>query len=178
MCKTMRTFSIVAAIAICASLAQSQTPKFLARTDYYEVSASQTAIGDFNGDGVLDSVIDNAGAPLVFFGDGDGTFTAGPQNTTICADEGLVVGDLNGDGKLDVVGSCDTGAIQVGYGNGDGTFQAGSVINLPGIVATNLSIADVNGDGLPDIVAKLVGLLIFLNQRRRFRRVQYSVTWK
>ena len=99
---------------------------------------------------------------MVFFGNGDGTFAAGPQNTTICADEALAVGDLNDDGKLDVVGACGTGTIQIAYGNADGTSQAGPVISGAG--AYSITVADVTGDGLPDILANSVGLLVFVNQ--------------
>lgn len=71
----------------------------------------------------------------------------------------LLLADMNGDGKPDIV--CGTGIM---YGNGDGTFlpmkfvtsvgqQSGSPIGgaLAGATVGDL-IADVNGDGRPDIV--------------------------
>jgi hypothetical protein len=145
--------------ALCACLMQAQTPTFFARADYLG-SSFNSAIGDFNGDGIPDVLLDYG---QLYLGNGDGTFTRGPlRNPFICTDFGFAVGDLNGDGKLDAVGICSTGAIQIAFGNGDGTFQAGQVISNAG--GYSITIADVNGDGLPDILISSTGLLVFVNQ--------------
>jgi Bacterial Ig-like domain (group 3)/FG-GAP-like repeat len=73
----------------------------------------------------------------------------------------IAVGDVNGDGKPDlVVGNCGPpnscpggiGSVSVLLGNGDGTFQPAVNYASGGYGAYSVAIADVNGDGKPDIV--------------------------
>ena len=72
----------------------------------------------------------------------------------------IAVADLNGDGKPDIVSEQSTtdGTIQVGVllNNGDGTFQTavtyGAGGSSSGLVYTSVVVADVNGEGKPDIV--------------------------
>jgi hypothetical protein len=65
------------------------------------------ALGDFNGDGILDLAIqDGLGNPtypaILEIGVGDGTFIDGPSQD-VAAGNLIVAGDLNGDGKTDLV---------------------------------------------------------------------------
>jgi hypothetical protein len=81
----------------------------------------------------------------------------------------LSLADVNGDGNLDLValGSASTGleaqaAFYVFLGNGDGTFQPPVETPVPGtdflfIDVTAFSVADVNGDGKPDLVLGITG---------------------
>src|SRR5437879_1142286 len=77
----------------------------------------------------------------------------------------VVVADVNGDGKPDlVIANCDStanscyqlptgnGVVGVLLGNGDGTFQPALVYDSGGLGATSVAVADVNGDGRPDLV--------------------------
>lgn len=77
-------------------------------------------------------------------------------------DQGVFVrtlADVNGDHKLDIVGF-GYSAVRVALANGDGTFQAARVAVADFGVAedwinqekTPRGLADINGDGLPDIL--------------------------
>src|SRR5208283_3393855 len=74
------------------------------------------------------------------------------------------IGDLNGDGQPDLVvtnmcqsadnfGDCyPTGKASVLRGNGDGTFGTPRNFGTVGSETASVAIADVNGDGRPDLV--------------------------
>lgn len=95
------------------------------------------AVADFNRDGIPDLLGisgNNASAPAVFLGRGDGTFAGGqPLNARMNFDA-VIAGDFNRDGKPDLVVSMKAaGNWMIGppyrqmaalLGNGDGTFQA------------------------------------------------------
>ncbi len=72
----------------------------------------------------------------------------------------MVVADVNGDGKPDLVvtnecassSNCANGTVSVLLGNGDGTFQAAVAYGSGGYEANSVAVADVNGDGKPDLL--------------------------
>ena len=103
---------------------------------------------DFNQDGITDLV---AGRPndqvVVLFGIGDGTFSA--EQVIATGFSNPVPGDFNEDGHIDVA---VTSAIIPG--NGNGTFGA----PVPAGIQTSpqsTQVADMNGDGHPDLVASI-----------------------
>jgi hypothetical protein len=82
------------------------------------------------------------------------TYSANALSTISAA-----VADVNGDGKPDIVlaslcsiQSCSLGAVSVLLGNGDGTFQPAVVYDSGGGQPFAVAVADVNGDGKPDVV--------------------------
>jgi hypothetical protein len=107
---------------------------------------------DFNNDGKPDLLSGNQ----VALGNGDGTFTLLPPLVPGSGYPSFgvsAIADFNGDGKLDLLGAAyypAPGPEEAGIllGNGDGTF--GSLISVP--LAYGLLVADMNGDGQPDIV--------------------------
>lgn len=120
------------------------------------------AIADLNGDGALDVVTPNIfdSTLSVLLGNGDGSFQAA-ANLALAgtAPFHVAVGDLNSDGALDLV-TADRGPDMIGVGdnmsvllgNGDGTFQAATAV-ATGDQPRSTSIADLNGDGVPDLVS-------------------------
>src|SRR5262249_33283828 len=125
--------------------------------------ASSVAVRDVNGDGVPDLVAANGANVFVFLGDASapGTFlpavpySAGQQPLYVA------VADLNGDGKPDIA-VADLGSPSNGTTTGvhvllqnpsaPGTFEAPADYTT-GSGSTELAIADLDGDGTPDIAA-------------------------
>ena len=119
-------------------------------------------LGDFDGDGKADLLAKSPDGPVrLFKGAGDGHFLPTPfgQLPPVPNVTDIAVGDFNHDMKLDVAMSHGPGTtsnapppgVVVLLGNGDGTFAA--PVNLfAGAGPRALAVADLNGDGKPDIV--------------------------
>jgi hypothetical protein len=111
------------------------------------------AVGDFNGDGILDlAVADRLGSNIsVLLGNGDGTFQAAMSMATGHAPVGLAVADVNGDGKADlVVCAFSSNAVDIFLGNGDGTFQT-ALAYAGGSEPRIVAIGDLSPGNAPDL---------------------------
>ena len=129
---------------------------------------NQVLIGDINGDGKPDLVLADESLPgsaIVLFQDpaNPAQFLA-PVKLPINNNRttAVAIGDLNGDGAPDIVAATfdangNNGAVYVFYQNAArGTFLA--PVTFPaGAHPQAVRIADVNGDGLPDIVVANLG---------------------
>ena len=103
-------------------------------------------LADMNGDDALDLVTSDA----VRLGDGTGAF--GAPTTHPNASQ---VADLNGDSLPDLVAvtGIEDARVTVFLANGDGTFGAGQDL-VPGNGPKNsVTIADLDGDSIPDIIS-------------------------
>jgi hypothetical protein len=137
-------------------------------------SVTSLAVTDVNGDGKPDVVVANCapngyttcyglGSMAVLLGNGDGTFQRAKNHLSGGYDaRSVAVADVDGDGKADVVvaqslndgvSGSGPGTLGVMLGNGDGTFHTALTFGSGGDGAESVVVADVNGDGKPDIVA-------------------------
>ena len=132
----------------------------------------RVAVGDINNDGKLDVVVSQFRIRVLFYGTGDGTFSAGPRYAALPSYMQVSITDVDGDGNPDIVLGTSTGGIytdgcctdvaepplfQILMGRGDGTFVDSMAYNegkygnqLFTVAGPQIAIADFNGDGKPD----------------------------
>ena len=134
---------------------------------YHTVSV---AVGDVNGDGKPDLVVASDctsssncanGSVGVLLGNGNGTFRVAVSYSSGGYEaQSVAMADVNGDRKVDLLvanaicapSDCATGSVGVLLGNGDGTFQPVVTYDSGGFSAESVAVADVNGDGEPDLL--------------------------
>ena len=130
------------------------------------------AIADLNGDGRPDLAVTNALSVSVLLNRGDGSFQAKHDYATrgyYYYPSLLRLADLNGDGIPDMLFSSSRPlpSLEVWLNNGDGSFQAGDDYDICptcsgdvgdlSAAVESVAIADLNGDGSPDVATRVVG---------------------
>ena len=160
-----------AAVAICATPARAQAPgcgdaEILASQGEAMVAAAQRHVeaADLNGDHLLDLVVSMGHSLVIAMATGTTgskvNYSAAYSLPTGLDPTGTAIADFNGDGINDIAVACDGGGVQLfrglgadGVGNGQfvlyQTFDVGS--------AWDIASADINGDGIRDLVVALRG---------------------
>lgn len=146
------------------------------------VTHKDIAVADIDLDNDLDIVIGSAnGAIYVNFNDGDGGFQTYSTIPTEYWVMGIVLQDLNDDGYADIAATqLDSydGYVSVHLNNGDGTFaSAAEYGRLYSPWYENITFADMDGDGDPDLLATIKtssGTAVFVNEGDgTFPEIQY-----
>lgn len=115
------------------------------------INSEERIYGDYNSDGEVDIASFNfSGKIIMVYGNGDGTFTNGPQYDYNVGD--IAGGDFDGDNKPDLVVTIkSTNFVGVMLNDGAGGFN--KIDYSSGIFATSVYTADINGDGKLDIIS-------------------------
>jgi hypothetical protein len=126
---------------------------------------TSVAVGDFNGDGILDLAVANecgndprcssAGTVSILLSDGAGNFLpAVTSPVTVGVNPwSIAVGDFNNDGNLDLaVANFTNGTVSVLLGDGAGNFTSATALPVSvGVKPESVAVGDFNGDGNPDL---------------------------
>jgi len=112
------------------------------------------AAGDIDGDGHLDAIVVNSSMNentiSVFIGLGNGTFLPGYTLPTLLKPSDVAIADFDKDGDLDVlITHLGAPAIMLFVNDGQGGL-APVTFNL-GVAQSTPSVADLDGDGWPDV---------------------------
>ena len=155
------------ALLLAAGAAPAQTPASFGAVSTYSTGAGSNpasiAVADVNGDGRPDLVTANnssSGTAGVLLGQAGGGFApinsypAGGSNTY-----GIAVADVNGDGRLDIVTvnrQSNTAGVLLAQAGG-GFAPVSSYSTGTSSSPLGIAVADVNGDGRPDLLTASIG---------------------
>jgi hypothetical protein len=121
-------------------------------------------VGDFNGDGNADFIVNgqDGHTASVYLGHGDGTFETPVRYGFDHGVGSMAVGDVDRDWHADLLVEGEDGGVEVFHGNADGSFAGVSEggfaagvdeLGVGGLVRGAMVVADVDGDGCADVMA-------------------------
>ncbi len=120
------------------------------------LSTGSVAVGDFDGDGVLDVVaVQTAGSTsTVYFlkGDGHAGFAAVSSFQASAPLSGPVAADFDGDGKVDLAVSAGGSDVWLYRGDGRGGFGLPYVLHTSLSIVSRLATLDVDANGRVDLL--------------------------
>ncbi|MBK22758.1 MAG: hypothetical protein CME70_02030 [Halobacteriovorax sp.] len=114
-----------------------------------DTGPTDMAMGDITGDGIMDFIVNTSSEPILYYGNGDGSFTSGFHLNGSPND--LIISDLNGDGDLDFIGvEQPSGIVEIVKGLGTFYFGGNSIYDCPScnVVGAN----DFDQDGYNELV--------------------------
>jgi hypothetical protein len=127
-----------------------------------------TALGDLNGDGLIDIVVTETSGPrvLIFYQNVEGTLDAPQTISTELRMSGIAIKDVNNDGFADLIVSGNSTTAPAGplgrltvfwQDPGNHTLGSPEYRMLSANNVRSLAVTDMNSDGLPDIVTAGTG---------------------
>lgn len=127
--------------------------------------------GDITGDQAPDLLVANLGDSSITVlknkADKSGTFTKLTDLTNVDSVRRLALADVNQKGKLDVLALSPAMGAVVLFPNLGGTLGSPLMFDAGSLQAGGMTTADVNGDGLPDVVVAGMGAYnVMLNNSR------------
>lgn len=142
------------------TLGSATAPSLGAVTSYnitQDTSSADSALADFNGDGIMDMIIAGGSDLQYVVGTESGFDTSNVTEITFTNTPGQITkGDFNGDGYIDFAVSRTDVATQVEIytNNGSGGFTKTGTLDTTDFVtsANELVAADLNNDGVDDLI--------------------------